>query len=179
MVLVDWYIHDYASGALFLHWLKWYPFYLSIGSEDIDISTVVKANEHDQIRGASGSWLNLEKDIGFLHDTFLTHVVTTCNILYHLFCLKQICYVGSSWNKPKTFSRRSEPNQKRQSQKMLWSLSISRFRSQENNSVISSLPQFQIPSILISLPRTHLQRHSSNTLNPCIYLWLQWRLCRW
>lgn len=33
---------------------------------------------------------------------------------YHFFCFKRICYVGSSWNKPKTFSRRSEPNQKRE-----------------------------------------------------------------
>lgn len=48
--------------------------------------------------------------------------------------------------------------------------------------VISSLPQFQIPSLLISLPRTHLQLHSSNTLTPFLilllplYLRLQWRL---
>ena len=66
----------------------------------METSTVVKANEHGHTRGVLDPLLNLEKDIGFLHDTFLTHVVFTCNIFYHFFCFKQICYVGSSWNKP-------------------------------------------------------------------------------
>ena len=107
-------VHSWLCIWRLFHWQNGIHFIFRIGSGDIDTFRMVKANEHGHICGAWGLWFNLEKDIGFLHNTFLTNVVSTCNILHHFFCFKQICYVGSSWNKPKTFYGRSEPNQKRQ-----------------------------------------------------------------